>query len=137
MLLAHRRRKSARYSTTYSLNIHSWTVKYSCKPYYHVSLLYKYVASTDVGSACGACPHESHIIVEEFEQLTVKMTDLAVEFELLKTEMTDLAGLVVKMAEVVVEMAVCCCAVRRLRLLPNVLPFSMWGCHMETIKALY
>ena len=33
----------------------------------------------------GACPHESHIIVEEFEQLTVKMTDLAVEFELLKT----------------------------------------------------
>ena len=53
----------------------------------------------------GACPHESHIIVEEFEQLTVKMTDLAVEFELLKTEMTDLAGLVVKMAEVVVEMA--------------------------------
>ena len=44
---------------------------------------------------------------EEFEQLTVKMTDLAVEFELLKTEMTDLAGLVVKMAEVVVEMADC------------------------------
>ena len=38
--------------------------------------------------------------MEELEQLTVKMTDLAVEFELLKTELPDLAGPVVKMAEV-------------------------------------